>query len=61
MCARGRWRSAGLVNINKPGANCCGGEYSDFGIADLILWDRQLSEAEMIAVQAYQAALLAAL
>ena len=49
----------GLVNINKPGAQCCG-EYSDFGIAELILWDRQLSEAEMIAVQAYQAALLAA-
>ena len=51
----------GLVNINKPGANCCKNEFSDFGIAELMLWDRQLSEAEMIAVQSYQAALLAAL
>jgi hypothetical protein len=30
-------------------------------VAELILWDRQLSEVEMIAMQAYQAALLAGL
>ena len=52
----------GLVTVNKPGASFPGSsEFSDFGIAELILWDRQLSEAEMIAVQAYQAALLAVL
>jgi hypothetical protein len=44
-----------LVNINLPGPYWTN---SDFGIAELILWDRQLSEAEIIAVQAYQAQLL---
>ena len=48
----------GIVNINRPGYGWP--EYSDFGILELILWTRQLSEAEIVAVQAYQAQQLTA-
>lgn len=45
----------GTVVINlSPHAN----EVSDFGVAEVMLFNRELSQADMVALQTYQAALL---
>ena len=50
----------GMVAVNGATAIVAGcmGETSDFAVAELAIWNRTLSDAEMMAVQAHQAVLL---